>query len=424
MASDLLKIETVVAGGDGMARHPDGYVVFVPRTAPGETVEVEYTEVHKQWRRARVLQNPEPSPKRRTPPCPHYDHCGGCQLQHVDYDTQLEAKASIVADALRRIGKLDVDTIEVEGSPKELEYRNRVSFIVLRASTDHVAGLHALGSAERVLDIDACPLAEPPINSAWQSLRAGWGPGALLLPAGEELRLTLRATADGAVGLAIEKATEPGEPQRLLELSAHLASVWTLGDRGNMTGWAGEKTLNEQWLGRDLPLAGTAFVQVNRYVAERIDAYVLEQCSDLGGQRLVDAYCGYGVRSLEASRVGADVVGIDFDRHAVRAARSLAKEAELSARFVTSRVEAAIDKELPAEVVILNPPRRGLEKRVVTALLHNPPARIVYVSCDPATLSRDLRALSSLYDVTTIRAFDLFPQTAHVETAATLARNA
>jgi 23S rRNA (uracil1939-C5)-methyltransferase len=102
----------------------------------------------------------------------------------------------------------------------------------------------------------------------------------------------------------------------------------------------------------------------------------------------------------------------------------LAKEAELSARFVTSRVEAAIDKELPAEVVILNPPRRGLEKRVVTALLHNPPARIVYVSCDPATLSRDLRALSSLYDVTTIRAFDLFPQTAHVETAATLARNA
>lgn len=420
-----LRIDAIVAGGDGIARHPDGYVVFVPRTAPGEAVEVEYTETQKQWRRARLSRVLEPSPHRRPPPCAHYDYCGGCQLQHLEYDAQVEAKSGIVGDALRRIGKLDVDAVEVERSPREFEYRNRVSFVVLRAGGDCVGGYHALGHPDRVIDVDYCPLAEPAINSAWQSLRAGWGPGASLLPGGDELRVTLRGTAGGEVGLAVENATDAGAPERLLGLSSRFSSVWTLGDGGSFLGWAGAKALTERWGEYDLPLAGTAFVQVNRDVAEKIDGYVLEQCGDLRGRRVVDAYCGYGVRSLDAARSGAEVVGIDFDRHALRSAREMAErlgESARGARFVTARVEAAIAAELPADVAILNPPRRGLDRRVTAALCGNPPERVIYVSCDPATLARDLRALSADFRMERCRAYDQFPQTAHVETVATLCR--
>ncbi len=420
MDTDTLHIDTIVAGGDGLARHPDGFVVFVPRTAPGETVEVEYTETRKKWRRARVIRMVEPSPNRRTPPCQRYDSCGGCQLQHLNYETQVAAKSTNVTDALRRIGKFDIEDVEVESSPIEFEYRNRVSFTVVRKGGNLVAGFHARDDATRIVDIDACPLAEPAINSVWASLRAGWGPGAALLPAGDELRLTLRATANGEVGLAIENGNDAGQPDRLLALAPGLSSVWSLGDNGQFTGWAGSKVLNERWGNYDLPLAGTAFVQVNRAVAERVDAYVLEQCGALDGTRVVDAYCGYGVRSLDAARRGAKVTGIDFDRHAIRAARDLASRLGRSARFVTSRVESAIATELPADVVILNPPRRGLERQVIIALLDSPPSRIVYVSCDPATLARDLRALSPAFTLDTCLAFDLFPQTAHAETVSTL----
>jgi 23S rRNA (uracil1939-C5)-methyltransferase len=151
---------------------------------------------------------------------------------------------------------------------------------------------------------------------------------------------------------------------------------------------------------------------------------VLEQCGEVEGRRVVDAYCGYGVRSLEASSAGADVVGIDFDRRAIRTARALAERLgnEPPARFVTARVEAAIAAQLPADVVMLNPPRRGLAPPVTSALLARPPRRVVYASCDPATLARDLRALAPSFDLVGARGFDLFPQTAHVEVVATLSR--
>jgi 23S rRNA (uracil1939-C5)-methyltransferase len=421
-AHDILTIDSIIAGGDGLARHPDGFVVFVPGTAPGERVAVEYTETRKQWRRARVLELMDASSQRREPPCPHYGICGGCQLQHLNYPAQVEAKAGIIVDALRRIGKLEIDSVVVEPSPVEFEYRNRVSFVVVRDEEEVGAGFHSAEDPAGVVDVESCPLAENAIADAWQALRASWGPAAALLPAGPDLRLTLRATADGRVGLAIEGGLDTGEPARLMELVPALSAVWVLGRKGEVLGWAGAETLTETWGGDELPLAGTAFVQVNRGMAGALDAYARTQCDAGAGARVVDAYCGYGVRALELARSGNIVVGIDFDRGAIRAANRIARRGQLGAEFVAARVESALPRALPADVVVLNPPRRGVGREVIAALLENPPERIVYVSCDPATLARDLRALAAAFDLSAVRGFDLFPQTAHVETIATLSR--
>jgi 23S rRNA (uracil1939-C5)-methyltransferase len=421
-----LTIESIVAGGDGLARRPDNRVVFVPRTAPGERIEATVTEGRRQWMRARLSRVIEPSPDRVEPQCPHYDRCGGCQLQHIEYGAQLRAKAGIVADAFRRLGGLDVPTVEVEPSPRQLGYRNRISVVLQRSDSGSVtAGFRALGSigGEReIVDIDACPLAEDPINKVWAELRTAWGDGASELPKGRELRLTLRANHEGRVGLAIDGSRGGGHSgiARLVEGIDMLDSVWILGDRGAVARHAGSETMPEQLGGYEIPLAGTAFTQVNRDAAEAMNDYVVEQCGDVSKRRVVDAYCGFGTRTVALARAGAITVGIDFDTTAIESASRLAREAGLGAAFISARVERRIRKELPAEVVIVNPPRSGIAADVTRYLLERPGGRLIYVSCDPATLARDLGRLAPRYRLTACRAFDLFPQTSHVETVATL----
>jgi 23S rRNA (uracil1939-C5)-methyltransferase len=387
-----IQIDRIIAGGDGLARQSDGPVVFVPRTAPGDRVEVEIVEEHRQWARGSALQILEPGAERREAVCPYYDVCGGCQLQHLEYEAQLQAKSSIISDALKRLGGIDVGEPETVGSALEFDYRNRVTFVLKRNDGEVVAGFHALEKGDDVVDIERCPLAEPAINRVWSALRAAWGPGAERLPAGDELRLTLRATRVGEVGLTIGRGEGDGQPDELLPDVEGLSTIWRLA------------------------------LQVNRGVAEKLDAYVREQLQPVAGQRIIDAYCGFGLRSLQLAWQGARVVGIDTDEEAIANAAEAATESGASARFVPASVEDVMAWELPSDLVVLNPPRRGVGKAVVQALLKDRPARIVYVSCDPATLARDLKALSSRFEVTAIRGFDMFPQTAHVETVVTLDR--
>ena len=419
---DVLEITSIIAGGDGIARRPDGCTVFVPRTAPGERVEVQYTEIRKQWRRARVVRVLEESVDRRDPPCPHYEQCGGCQLQHLNYDAQLNAKAGIVVDAFRRIGGLDIELPDIVRSKLELGYRNRVSFALRRQGSDVVAGFHRHDDPDVIVDIDRCPLAEARVNDVWERLRASWGRRASDLPQGRELRLTLRANTEGEVGLAIEGGREPGAPKKLLAEVDGLVSIWSLGSSGEVTRFAGKERLEDTWGLYKIPVAGSAFVQVNRGVAAEIDRYVREQCGPVADKRVVDAYCGFGLVAIDLAREGAHVVGIDFDRHAIATASSIASELNANAHFKRGNVERLLSHELPADVVILNPPRRGVAKPVVDALLKRPPGHIVYISCNPATLARDVKGLSSHFAVDVCRGFDLFPQTAHVETVTTFSR--
>lgn len=422
LSHHTVQIDRIIAGGDGLARQSDGPVVFVPRTAPGDRVEVEIFEEHRQWARGRALQIMEPSAERREAPCPYYDVCGGCQLQHLEYEAQLRAKAGIIGDALKRLGGIDVGEPQVVGSPLEFDYRNRVTFVLKRKGGGVVAGFHAFAEADDVVDIERCPLAEPAINRVWAALRAAWGLGAERLPAGDELRLTLRATQAGEVGLTIGRGEGDGQPDELLPEVEGLSTIWRTAESGAIEWYFGQPALSDRWGEHDVRVVGNAFLQVNRGVAEKLDAYVREQLHPVAGKRIIDAYCGFGLRSLELAWQGARVVGIDNDEEAIASAAEAASESGASARFVPASVENVMAWELPADLVVLNPPRRGVGKAVVEALLNDRPARIVYVSCDPATLARDLKALSARFELTSIRGFDMFPQTAHVETVVTLRR--
>jgi 23S rRNA (uracil1939-C5)-methyltransferase len=417
-----VQIDSIIAGGDGLARQPDGPVVFVPRTAPGDRVEVEIVEQHKQWARGRALRITEPGPARRDAPCPVYEACGGCQLQHLDYEAQLKAKSDIISDALRRLGGIEIESPVVTASPRQLGYRNRITFTLRRHPDGVVAGFHGLADPDRIVAVDRCPLAEDTLNELWESLRANWAPNADNLPPGNELRLTLRASSTGELGLAVEGGEDYGDPETLLETVPGLRSLWSVDEDGAIDWYAGEAWLKERWGEQTFGVAGLSFVQVNREAAESLESYVMEQCGDVSGRRVIDGYCGFGLRSMRLAWAGARVVGIDADEDAIDAAGAAAAESGAAARFVAAPLEEALRTELPADLVLLNPPRRGVDRQVVEALLKKPPESVVYISCDPATLARDLKMLSASFKLTACRGFDLFPQTAHVETVVSLAR--
>ena len=417
-----VNIDTIIAGGDGLARQEDGPVLFVPRTAPGDHVEIEIVEAHKQWARGRVLRIIEPGPARHDPPCPYYGSCGGCQLQHLEYEAQLSVKSNIIADALRRLGSIEIDPPEVVASPRQLGYRNRVTLTLRRLKEGVVAGFHCFEDPDRIVDVERCPLAEESLNQLWESLRANWASNADNLPPGKELRLTLRVSSTGELGFAVQGGEDYGEPETLIEKLDGLRSIWSIDEKGEIDWYAGEAWLKERWGEQAFGVAGLSFVQVNHEAAEGLESYVAEQCGDVSGRRVIDGYCGFGLRAMRLAWAGARVVGIDSDADAVSAAEAAAAESGAAARFVAAPLERALQRELPAELVLLNPPRRGVDRQVVDALLTKPPSRIVYVSCDPATLARDLKLLSQSFELTACRGFDLFPQTAHVETVASLAR--
>lgn len=422
--SDVLRIESIVGGGDGLARHPEGCVVFVPRTASGELVEVEYLEEHRQWRRARTRRLIEPSADRRDAPCPYYESCGGCQLQHLKYqEAQISAKSTIIADAFKRIGKIEIEKPDVLASQDEFGYRNRVTFILGRRGDVFAAGYHNVHTPSDLVDIGECLLAEKPINDVWAILRKSWDRVTKCLPPGDELRLTFRANASGDVGLAIEGGRTVGNPRGLLDLATRLAAVWVLNRRGEIVGHAGASSLDEKVGSFTLPLVGTGFVQVNRGVAAHLEEYVRKQCGDVAGKRIVDAYCGFGVRAIELARSGAAAAGIERDRYAIKISKQIAEQSGTTVRLMAGDVERVLDRFMPADIVILNPPRRGIDRPVIDVLLSGEVGQIIYVSCDPATLARDIGRLSERYTLDALRGFDLFPQTSHVETVATLSQS-
>ena len=413
-------IESIAAGGEGVGRMPDGRAVFVHGVAPGEEVEVEIVRSRPRWARARLQRVVRSSPERRPPPCPFQGRCGGCTLEHLEYPAQLAAKGRIVSDALTRIGGLDVAAPEVTPSPRTERYRNRVSFTLRRLAGSRVlAGFHQLGAPDRIVDVDGrCLLPEEPVARAWDALRAAWGDGARRLPRGEELRLTLRATAGGEVSLLIEGGGPGGGlPDELLAAVPAVRAIWHVPSKGAPRLLAGDASLQEHWGEEEIPLAARAFLQVNREAAALLEGHLLDLAGEVRGQRVVDAYCGVGLHARRLARAGARVVGVELDADAVAAARAAQVP---GAEFLEGTVEALLPDLLPADLVVLNPPRGGVAAEALDALLATPPARVLYISCDPATLARDLRRLADRYAVTSLRSFDLFPQTAHVETVVEL----
>ncbi len=435
----------------GVGRLPDGRVVFVPRTAPGDLLEAEPVRSGKRWLRARPVRILESGPGRVEPPCPLFARCGGCQLQHLSGEVQVEAKELIIVDALTRIGGLGaLPRIEMHPAPAPLHYRSRVAFTLRRPGRHGVvAGFHEEDRPGRILDVDdCCLLPEPVLLRGWRGLRRSWGKGARRLPPGRELRLTLRAVSEAEFVLMVEGGDGPsgGETTeqggcRLVRDVPGLAAIWHRPGRGE--GWtliAGEGALGEVRQGETVPVRPGAFVQVNRAGSELLHGLTLGEVGEVEGARVVDAYCGVGFYGRRLAAGGARVTGIELDPEAVGIARSLATSPTGDARvawggapdglaaiprsgsfeLLEGRVEERLSEALPADLVLLNPPRGGVAGGVMEALAGARPSKIIYVSCDPATLARDLARLGAGYHVARVQGVDLFPQTAHVETVVTL----
>lgn len=426
----VLDIRGLSSEGAGIGSLPDGRVVFVHRTAPGDRVEVELTQLRRRWGRGRLVRIERPGPHRRVAPCPHQARCGGCPLEHLEYPAQLEAKRSRLEEALRRIGKLEgLPAIEVHPSPREFRYRNRVSFTLRRLAGGRVvAGFHEVDRPDRIVDLDeACLLPEEPVARAWGALRQSWGPGAERLPEGRELRLTLRGTSDGQVLLLVEggrlqegKRLQEGGLDILLEGVPGLVAIWHREGTTDVPRLlAGTDEVEELWLGEVHPVRPGAFLQVNRAAAELLHELVLRELAPPRGRTLVDAYCGIGVYGRRAARHGGRAVGIELDAQAASVARS---RAPAGFHLLEGAVEERLQEALPADLVVLNPPRSGVADGVMERLAATSPERIVYVSCDPATLARDLARLGDGFRIGRLQAVDLFPQTAHIETVVTLDR--
>ena len=401
--NDVVTITGIAAGGDGVGRLADGRAVFVPRTAPGDRITIKdgSLKLSRNFGRAALGEVAGAGPGRVAPPCPHYtqDRCGGCQLQHLEYDAQLAAKRAIVGDALRRIGKLDVPDPEIVEAVEEWRYRAKISMEV-KAGT---AGFHPHDRPNFVFPLADCHIADFRLMALWREVRARLN----LLPQGLT-RLTLRLDREGRRHVIAEASGEPWldaeRLRRALPDGDEVICWWRPVD-GAARVMAGPAT----------GFPATAFEQVNPEMGILARRWAVEQLGEVRGRTVWDLYGGIGDTATLLADRGANVVSVDADEAAIGWARTR-KTTEPPVRFIAGRAEDVLPSLPVPHAVVVNPPRAGLHWDVTLRLTAEPVDRLVYVSCDPATLARDLHRLNVNYQVAAVRAFDLFPQTAHVET--------
>ena len=388
-----------------MGKLPDGKTVFVPRTAPGDLIELGEIRQHKRFARARVGRLIEASVERVEPRCPHYveDECGGCQLQHINYETQLRSRSALVGDALRRLARQEVPDPSIIPSTKTYDYRTKLTLHV--SSDGRKIGLHRYGRPDQLFDLKWCHITVPKLMELWQNFRAL---RPLLPPGLSQVVLRMDRTGGRHVVLRIG----PGEvwsgfEQLRRELTRRNISVtiWYQPEGGAARAIAGA--------GEAFP--ATVFEQVNPEMGDQVGSFAVQQLGDVAGRRVWDLYSGIGETTLQLTRLGAIVESVELDRRAVAEAEARGP----AARRHVGRVEDVLGELHPPDLVIVNPPRTGMDERVTADLSRLAPQRVVYISCDPATLARDLQRMNRLR-LTTLQTFDLFPQTSHVETVAVL----
>ena len=404
-----MRIERIAAGGDGIGHLADGRAVFVPRSAPGDLIELVRVARQRSFARAEVGRIVEPGPGRVAPPCPHYerDRCGGCQLQHLDAGAQRAARRSIVGDALRRLGRRDLEDPVLEPAADEWAYRTRIT---LHQSADgRRIGYHRLGRPGDIFDLERCLIAAPAVQELWSVLRLQ----RRFLPKRID-SVTLRLERGGARHILV-KGAQPAWPEasRLVDvIRARLpdVSVWWQPPEGA-----------PRVVGESVAFHATVFEQVNPAMGDRARDWAVAALGSVSGRTGWDLYAGIGETSRMLLARGARIESVEWDARAVRLAESLTGTRDTLAAHA-GRVEDVIGTLRPADFVITNPPRTGMDPRIVEAITASPARTLAYISCDPATLARDLRGLGEGWRLTGLKAFDLFPQTAHVETVAVLER--
>lgn len=386
---DVVEVTTerLAFGGDAVARH-EGLAIFVPFAAPGERLRIRITERKRNYARGVIEEILAPSPARRAPPCSYFGECGGCQLQHLSYDEQLRAKSGFVRDALARIGRIPWDREIVIRSAAELGYRSRAQ-VKIESTSDQLRIGFNHAASHSVCDVESCPVLAPELDRAFQRLRSSLASSDTAIEQPAEVEMAL-----GQTGVDLEPAMKGflGAP-----LSQRI---------GDMT----------------YSFSASTFFQVNNLLLED---FAREATADYSGRLAVDLYAGVGLFTLQLARSFDRVIGVESDSRAARFARqNISDNKVTNVEFHNARVESWLRglNSVP-DLILLDPPRAGAAE-AMDEIAKLKPARIAYVSCDPATLARDLRKLiDARYSLSSVVAFDLFPQTYHVETIAKLTLN-
>jgi 23S rRNA (uracil1939-C5)-methyltransferase len=408
-----LHLTTITHGGAALGRH-EGRAIFVPYALPGETVSVEIMQDKGRYAFARLVEVLEPSPNRVTPPCPYFGPtaCGGCQWQHIDYQTQLGLKAEIVADQLARIGGITDPTVHpVLPDDSGWAYRNHAQFhpapeggLGFQSAPSHD---QAEGQSRRVVAIEECPILHPLLSNLYATLDLDM----------EGLhRLGLRVgTATGDQMLIFEVAQDLPPS---LEIDLPVSCVLLLSD-GQHANLIGHNHITETVANHTYRISAPSFFQINTSQAEQLVRLVLE-CLDLrGDETVLDAYCGVGLFTVPLAERAGLVVGIELAPSAI--ADMMENTADLdNVDIIEGPVEAVLpDLDLSLDAAVVDPPRAGVDRFALDALIASHPARVVYVSCDPATLARDAKRLARAgYRLVEVQPVDMFPQTYHVESVA------
>ncbi len=439
-------IETWAAGGRGLGR-VEGRVWMVAGAIPGDEVNARVVKDHGRFVEAVAHSLERPSHSRRATPCPIQNECGGCPLMVVDEESQRSAKRQFLVDALQRIGRLPATTPvdEVVAAPTELAYRNKIELSFGRDQTGRpILGFHRTGRPSALVDVGDCAIADRRLRPLLAAARAFFleGPGAsepALQDARESVRLVLRCSSSGNErlvalrGLAGPFASAADFARVAGEADPGLVGVVRLvASRGRRGGAAVETIAGRDWIAEEIHgvafrvPAGT-FLQVHASAAVQLGGHVFAGAGS--PRRVVELYGGIGALGLALARRGAQATIVDADGAAIACGSEAARlQGLISAAFVHSDVFAFLRSApdaVPPDLVIADPPRTGLGRGVAERLATLGAARIAMVSCDPATLARDLSVLSARgYAIERITPFDLFPQTAHVEAVAWLSRSA
>jgi tRNA/tmRNA/rRNA uracil-C5-methylase (TrmA/RlmC/RlmD family) len=361
-----LTISDIAFGGEGVARVED-FVVFVPFVALGEVVEAEVTELKKRFARARLVRVVAPSPDRVEPLCPHFGQCGGCQYQHLAYPAQIRLKHKQISDLFERLGGFDPKLIApMIPCPQPYGYRNR---IMIRSQWDKFKQGLNIGFIRAdnrlVVDLEECKIAEPALNEQIKRVRAHPPPKG-------GIKVVLRIPPEG-------------------------------------------------W---EVP--PDSFFQNNFFLLPGLVQVVRDRLRQGGTRHLLDVYCGVGFFGIELGDLVESFVGVEYDRLAIQAARhNLAARARTNGEFVAGAAEEVLPALLtrfsaPATTVLLDPPRKGCPPQMLQLLRETRPAQIIYVSCHPATMARDLNVLCAqdVFELAQVVPLDMFPNTQHVECVA------
>ena len=400
-----IQLTTLVYGGEALGRLPDGKAVFVPLGLPGETVRIRLVEEKRSHARAELVEILDPSSERIAPRCVHFGLCGGCHYQNMPYKTQLDAKTAILRDQLERIGRFaDPPVMPAVPSPFPFNYRNYVQF--------HMTGQGNLGfytiQGNEIFQVEECHLPEAAINTVWPQLDFEAISGLD--------RIGLRLGMDDDVQLLLE-GTDPQPPEFSVEdlpISAiHISPAGPLV-------LAGSDYLLIDILDRTFKISAGSFFQVNTAMAEAMVTHVLnhlEQLENIGvDSTVLDVYCGVGLFSAFLAPKVGKLIGIESSSSAVEDFVYNLDEFE-NVEIYEDKAEAVLPQlNMNPELILVDPPRAGLDRQALDAILELAPKTLIYVSCDPATLSRDARRLTAGgFQLKQATPFDLFPQTYHIE---------